>query len=153
MIYILNNYSHEYKTRRIWTFWIKSCKLTSSMFPFGVVLLSCLHFLSNDTLSFAQRATLHLTSSSSLLWVFISLLYVAFLYSSVLIPWSLYTTMSSSSYCTSVHIITHSLLMLIFQIQYILDFLVLLTFLSNISIITCFQTISCKMSIFTTIKS
>ena len=40
----------------------------------------------------------------------------------------------------------------IVQIQHILDFLVLLTFLSNISIIMCFQTISCKMSILIQLK-
>ena len=123
------------------------------MFLLGVVSLSHLLFLSNDTLSFVHRATLHLTSSSSSLWVFVSLPYIAFSYSSVLIPWSPYTTMSSSSYCTSVHIIAHSLLTNIVQIQHILNFLVLLTFLSNISVIACFQAISCKMSIFTTIKT
>ena len=125
------------------------------MFSLGVILLSHLLFLSNDTLSFAHRATLHLTSSSSSLWVFISSPYVAFSCSSVLIPWSSYTTMSlsSSSYCTSVHHCTFLAYANIVQIQHILNFLVLLTFLSNISIITCFWAISCKMSIFTTIKA
>ena len=126
------------------------------MYLLGVVSLSHLLFLSNDTLSFVHRATLHLTSSSSLLWIFISSPYIAFSYSSVLISWSPYNYYVII-FIFILYLCTHHHTLLaytnIVQIQHILDFLVLLTFLSNIRIIACFWTISCKMTILTTNKT
>ena len=84
--------------------WLMLCT-----FSLGTSLFSHLHFLSNDTLSCVHRATLYLTFFSSLLSVFINSPYISSSYFIELIPWSPYTTMSSSSLSLymSVHTITH----------------------------------------------
>ena len=74
--------------------------------------------------------------------------------SSVLTPWSPYTitSLSPSSQCTT-HTHHHTLLIYttIVQIHHILEFLVSLTFLSNISIIMWFWTVMCMIPIISTI--
>ena len=48
-----------------------SLRLSQFSFSLGLISLNCLLFLSYITLSLSLWATVHLTSSSSLLWVFI----------------------------------------------------------------------------------